>query len=220
MTMIDALGRLRERLGDQRGMTLAELMVATFIFGIVMLVFTTTLASVQRAVVRQDNLSRTNDDARLAMEQLDREIRSGNVLYDPADASLLGYDPYYYVRVYTQSNAPSRALDGEGSNGFSCVLWQLDDQGQLLTRRWPPTRPDLATAWRVVAEGIVNRDLGVPAFVLDADPAKGGRTLAVTLRVNDDLARHPTQTMEISESLTGRNTSHGYPASVCATLPT
>lgn len=195
-------------LREERGLSLAELMVASFIFGIVMLVFTTTMASVQRAVVRQDNLSRTNDQARLAMEQLDREIRSGNVLYDPAVES----DPNYVVRVYTQSNAPSRGT-------FSCVLWQLDDEGRLLTRRWPPSDPSSATDWRVVATGIVNQALSVPAFVLDADPAKGGRTLTVTFRVNDDLDRNPTQTIEITESLTGRNTSYGYPASVCATAP-
>lgn len=192
-------------------MTLAELMVATFIFGIVMLAFTSTLSSVQRATVAQDNLSRTNDQARLAMEQLDREIRSGNVLYNPADP-LAGYDPYFYVRVYTQSNAPSRGT-------FSCVLWQIDDQGRLLSRSWPPNDPGAATPWRIVATGIVNMQLDpqVPAFELvDEDTS---RTLRVTLRVNDDLEHHPSQTIEIGEALTGRNTSHGYPASVCATTP-
>lgn len=211
-----AIRRARLRLRDERGISLAELMVATFIFGLVMLVFTTTLASVQRAVVREDNLSRTNDDARLAMEQLDREIRSGNVLYDPADA-LTGYDPYYYVRVYTQSNAPTR--QGEGTSGFSCVLWQIDDQGRLLTRSWPPNQPEAATSWRVVAEGIVNRQLSPPVPAFELVDATTSRTLRVTLRVNDELARFPTQTIEISEALTGRNTSHGYPASVCATVP-
>lgn len=212
------LARGGHHLADERGMTLAELMVATFIFGIVMLVFTTTLASVQRAAVRQDNLSRTNDQARLAMEQLDREIRSGNVLYDPAQP-LAGYDPDFNVRVYTQSNAPSRALETAGSNGFACVLWTLDDQGQLLTRRWPPNDPASATQWRVVATGIVNKELDpqVPAFAL-VDPLTS-RTLRVTLRVNDALERFPSQTIEIEEALTGRNTSHGYPASVCATPP-
>jgi prepilin-type N-terminal cleavage/methylation domain-containing protein len=204
--------RVAERARDERGMSLVEVMVASIVLGVVVLVFTGTLASVQKAVVNQDNLSRTNDQARLAVEQLDREIRSGNVLYDPADEDP-PYDPFYTVRVYTQTNAPSR-------NTFSCVLWEITEAGELRTRRWPPDDVAAATAWRVVATGIVNRELGVPAFELDTDPLKGERTLSITLRVNEDFENRPTQTIEIQESLTGRNTSYGYPVSVCATTPT
>ena len=39
------------------------------------------LASVQRSVSLQTRLDQNNDQARLAMEQLDKEVRSGNVLY-------------------------------------------------------------------------------------------------------------------------------------------
>jgi prepilin-type N-terminal cleavage/methylation domain-containing protein len=204
--------RVAERARDERGMSLVEVMVASIILGVVVLVFTGTLASVQKAVVNQDNLSRTNDQARLAVEQLDREIRSGNVLYDPADEDP-PFDPFYTVRVYTQTNAPSR-------NTFSCVLWEITDAGELRTRRWPPDDVTAATAWRVVATGIVNRELGVPAFELDTDPLKGERTLSITLRVNEDFKNRPSQTIEIQESLTGRNTSYGYPVSVCGTTPT
>lgn len=205
-------GRLAERARDERGMSLVEVMVASIVLGVVVLVFTGTLASIQKAVVNQDNLSRTNDQARLAVEQLDREIRSGNVLYDPADEDP-PYDPFYTVRVYTQTNAPSR-------NTFSCVLWEITEAGELRTRRWPPDSVIDATAWRVVATGIVNRELGVPAFELDTDPLKGERTLSITLRVNEDFENRPSQTIEIQESLTGRNTSYGYPVSVCGTTPT
>ena len=200
---------LRKAARDERGVSLPELLVATMILGIVMVVFGTTLASVQMGIVRQDNLSRSNDQARLAIQQLDREIRSGNVLYDPADESA---DPYYRLRVYTQSNADTRG-------SFVCVMWQLNDEGEMLTRNWPPNLPAAATEWRVVATGIVNKELGVPAFALDPDPLKGDRTLNVTLRVNEDLENRPTQTIEITESLTGRNTSYGYPASVCSDPP-
>ncbi len=189
-------------------MTLVELMVATFVLSIVLLVFTSTLSSVQRAVVRQDNLSRTNDQMRLAIEQIDREIRSGNVLYDPA-----GEDPaYYQLRIYTQSNAPTRGT-------FSCVLWQIDDDGNLKTRRWPPSDPDSATPWRVVAAGVVSRTLGEPAFLLDPEPLRSSRTLVIDLAVNSNYDDYPSQTVRLQASLTGRNTSTGFPATVCSTTP-
>lgn len=208
-------------------MTLVELVVAMSILGIVLLVFTSVLASVQRGVVRQDSLSQTLDSARLAIQQLDRELRSGNVLYDPAlenapvgtpgrIPSCSGCLPGYTLRVYTQTNADTR-----GPTPYRCVLWKIEDQ-QLMTRWWPPLEPSGASAWRIVAEGIVNRDLSptTTAFVLDPDPLKAGRTLNVVYAANADLERYPTQTAKVQASLTGRNTSYGYPGNVCQSTPT
>jgi hypothetical protein len=94
----------------------------------------------------------------------------------------------------------------------------LDDQGQLLTRRWDPQGGE-GTTWRVVATGIVNKELDVPAFALDPDPLRGDRTLRVTLRVNEDIDRFPNATFELTQALTGRNTSYGFPVSVCGVIP-
>ena len=88
-------------------MTLVELVVAMAILSIVMLVMTTTLSSIQRAVVEEDVRTRLNDQARLAVQSIDRLVRSGNILYDPVDES--GNDPYdpgatgYLFRIYTQA---------------------------------------------------------------------------------------------------------------------
>jgi type II secretory pathway pseudopilin PulG len=208
-------------------MTLVELVVAMSILGVVLLVFTSVLASVQRGVVRQDTLSQTLDSARLAIQQLDRELRSGNVLYDPAlenaavgtpgrITSCTGCLPGYTLRVYTQTNADTR-----GPTPYRCVLWKIEDH-QLLTRWWPPLEPSQASGWRIVAAGIVNRDLSpaTVAFILDPDPLKGGRTLNVVYAANADLEHHPTQTARVQASLTGRNTSYGYPGNVCQSTPT
>jgi type II secretory pathway pseudopilin PulG len=198
-------------------MTLAELLVAMFVMGIAMMIFSSVLASVQRGVVAQESLNRTLESARLAVQQLDREIRSGNVLYDPAlenngQPSCTGCEPGFTLRIATQSNADTRG-------GHTCVLWQIDDQQRLLTRRWPPNVPADATAWRVVATGLVNRALGEAAFAIDTDPLKGGRTLNITLALNQDLEDRPGQTVRIRAALTGRNTSYDYPTNVCSTTP-
>jgi hypothetical protein len=100
-----------------------------------------------------------------------------------------------------------------------CVLWAIDEERRLLSRMWPPGLPADATNWRVVATDIVNRDLGIPAFDLDDDPQKGGRTLAIRLDVNVNLEGEPDQTTTIQSSYTGRNTSYGYPVSVCQDTP-
>lgn len=217
--MSKALDRLRL---DDRGITLVELLVSMMVLGVAMVIFGTTLMTVQTGVVKQDQLAQTNDQARLALEQLDREMRSGNVLYDPASegSSTPGADTTdnsYYVRIYTQTNA--------GTRGYSCVQWRINTSKELQTRWWPPENPTAVTAWRTVAEGVVNRAFGVPAFQLDSDPLKGGavagqsRVLNVTLRVSVDPDSTPIKATELQASFTGRNTSYGYPVSVCSPVP-
>jgi len=198
-------------LGDERGMTLVELVVAMAILSIVMLVMTTTLSSIQRAVVEEDVRMRLNDQARLAVQSIDRLVRSGNILYDPVDES--GNDPYgaatgYMFRIYTQA-------EQSAAQSARCAIWLLNDQQQLLYRTWPILEPENASPWQVVADSVVNRDLADPAFTLDA----AGRTIAVNFYINPDLAHRPQATQVVSASLTGRNTSFGYPVQLCATLP-
>ena len=200
---------LRARLRDQSGITLVELLVAMMILSIVSLVFTTTLTSVQRAVVREDVRTQLNNKARLAIQSLDRQVRSGNLLYPPSSES----DPYggtsgYMFRVYTQANTPT-----EGQ--FRCALWLIDNNQQLKYRWWPALQPEDATSWVIVTDGVVNRTLGQPAFSVDAT----NRTAAVTFYLNPSYSTDSTATQRVTASLTGRNTSFGYPNDVCEDLP-
>ena len=200
------------RLRDERGITLPELLVAMMILSIVSVVFTTTLTSVQRAVVREDVRTRLNDNARLAIQTMDRQVRSGNLLYNPVAEA----DPYtgtlgagYMFRIYTQANAPT-----EGQ--FNCALWLIDDQQRLKFQSWPALQPEDASGWRVITDGVVNRTTGQPAFSLDAT----NRTASVTFFLNPSYTTDASATQRVAASLTGRNTSFGYPQDVCEDLPT
>lgn len=193
-------------------MTLVELVIAMMLLSTVLLVFTSTFASVQDQIVDESVRSALNDEARLAMQSFDRIVRSGNVLYDPVDE--VGNDPYdptaagYMFRIYTQAK-------NQPDDGPRCALWLIDDQQRLLYRTWTPLQPDTATDWRVVAEGVVNRDLDEPAFLLDTE----ARSVTIDIQVNPDLADRATATQEFTASVTGRNTSFGYPVNVCQDLP-
>jgi len=200
-------------------MTLVELTVSMSLLAVVSVIFLTALASVQRGVERQTDRTTTNDQARLAVEQLDHEIRSGNLLYDPATETDFPNDvfPNMSLRIYTQANADIR------NPGNQCVQWRITGADELQTRRWATNWRDdpatLVTTWRVVAENVINRDpsVNVNAFSLDPDPAKGGRTIVVRLVVNSNAASG--QNVTIRQSLTGRNTEYGYPINVCADIP-
>lgn len=202
---------------EERGFTLPELAITVSMLLIVLATFLGVLESVNTAVGRQQDRSVSNDDARLAVARLDREIRSGNVLYDPGTEA----DPYYTLRIYTQANATTR------TPSFQCVQWVIEDQ-QLLRRFWPPGEPENVSEWTVVADNVVNAEPGVevPAFTLDTlapgdNPAgdKGGRTVEIVLVIDSTPGDPTSNAVRIETSLTGRNTSFGFPVDVCEPAP-
>jgi prepilin-type N-terminal cleavage/methylation domain-containing protein len=210
--MSSAIHRVRNVLREERGMTLAELMVAMAILSIASVVFASTMISIQRASVQQDFRTRNVDQVRLAMQSIDRQVRSGNLLYNPSSA--YGTPPLpadYTLLIYTQANLPTV--------GNRCVLWSINDAEQLVTRSWVPLDPygPSTTEWQVVAEDVINRTGGSPTPAFSLDPT--GRTITVTFLVNIDEAGSPNATQRIRSAITGRNTSFGYPINVCQDPP-
>ena len=217
MTIGSIARRLRMARRDERGMTLVELMVSVALMMVVATIFTTTLLSIQRSVINQQARSEMNDQARLALEQMDREIRSGNYLYNPAteaEALCAGIDcaPSYSLRVYTQVNAPTRTPPQQ------CVQWVIDDQ-QLFRRAWAPGETESLSGWRMVADGIVNRDIPpseggpVPAFSIDAS----GKLLDITLMLNSDFGSSDApRTVRMNTSIAIRNPATAGP---CDPIP-
>jgi type II secretory pathway component PulJ len=210
MRPTDRLRSASRRLGVEDGISMTEVLIVMVLLGVVAAALLSGLASMQKSVATAESRSRRNDEVRLALSQIDREIRSGNVFYDPADEDdpSLGLVPNMSMRVYTQSNATTR--DEE------CAQWRIKD-GQLQTRLW--VKDDMTPkGWRVVAEDIVNEELDppVPAFVRDTSSA--GRTMRITIVVDrpDDAAK--PERLELS--ITGRNTSNvSYNEGACAMVP-
>jgi len=192
-------------------MTIIELTVVMGLLLSVLSIFLGVLDSVNRGLVTQEERSRANDEVRAAVEQMDREIRSGNVLYDPAEETPIGHQ-FYTLRIYTQANATTRTPP------LQCVQWRI--LGQRLNRRaWPAGHPEDETGWRTIAENVVNRELGVHAFTLDPDPAKGGRVINVVLLVDEDTTDTTTSPVRVQTALNGRNTTYNYATNVCDPSP-
>ncbi|MCA1727149.1 MAG: hypothetical protein LC722_05720 [Actinobacteria bacterium] len=186
------------------------MLITISLLAVVSVIFLSIMGSVQQGIGRQTDRSNDNDQARLAIQELDREIRSGNVLYDPG-AETAPFTPYYTLRIYTQTNANTR------TPGNRCVQWRITSS-QLQRRDWSTTNPvGTVSGWRVIADDVVNVAQGVRPFVLDTDPSKGGRIVNVTI-VTQSSARSGSP-VRISASVSGRNTSYGYPTTVCATVP-
>jgi len=190
--------------------TLIELVITTMLLGIVMAVIFGALVSVQRTFTTADQRGQTNDQVRLAANDIDRMVRSGNVLYDPASetAANSGVAAGYSLRIYTQANGNQR-----------CVQWRVIS-GFLESRAWTTTwqLDGDVTGWRKVADHIVNTS---PPFTLDSNSAFGGRIVNIDLLADRGTAASSnTAPVEVKVSVTGRNTEYGYDPVVCNSVPT
>lgn len=201
------------------GVTLVEMLVVMMLFAGILTVTFSVLATVQRQTA--DTMAKSSDAAvvRLGLAQIDRQVRSGNVLYSPAGevgtagctaatvAPSATPNAGNCMRVYTQSNGVQR-----------CVQWQLLS-GNLRSRSWSSTwqTDGLTSPWQTVAYHLVNT-AATPPFVLQGSATSyGSRLVDVRLQVQSVNVRGPST--QITSSLSGRNTQYGYDPGVCSPVP-
>ena len=211
---------LRPAGGRDAGMTLIELMVAMVVFSIsIAIAFSAVIVVVQKSNDAQQSAN-AEAELRLALAQIDRQVRSGNVLFSPAAETTDGCQTVgpatdqagTCMRIFTQSNGDEK-----------CVQWQLyadtTDPGsfQLRSRSW---QTDWATTGQVSDWGVVARGLHLgtkaPFTLLGATTVYNERMLQVHLEVTDERRDTP---VSIDSSLTGRNTSYGYDTDQCFPVP-
>lgn len=196
-------------------------MVASSLMLVVMAICLSFLVSVQRTENTDQLRSQANDQARQAVQQIDREVRSGNLLYnpvtEPANSAGTSCSPAtvpadnciaqgYSLRVYTQANGDYR-----------CAQWRVLAQA-LQTRSWNEDGTQV-TGWSTVADHIVNATTaGAPApFARDGNAAFADSLLDVDFVVNE--GHGSGQGVTVQASIAGRNTEYGYSPTVCSTIP-
>lgn len=185
-----------------RGSSLLELSIAMVLLVSVLSGALTVSLAVQRAQGATAARDSVNARARVALASIDRLLRSGNVLYDPATESPAGFS----LRAYTQSNGIQR-----------CVQWSVAD-GLLKSRAWSPTwqTDGAVTGWHVLATGVTNTS-AEPPFSLDPTPAYAGRLLLVSLQMASGTSGSADGVAETA--IAGRNTSYGFSSAVCSAVP-
>lgn len=220
--------RWRTARRSDRGWTLTELLVAMSIFTVLLIIVFSFLTTYSQQT--RDNLARARavDQARLGLMQIDRQVRSGNVISDPASESIgsSGVEPFYSLRVYTQT-------DGV----YQCVQWRVrystgSDFGVLEFRSWKPNWQTVGgvSDWAIVARDVVkptgtfsqsDNTTWPPFFVesTDAEASSVAQTIRVTLRVKDPEQSVNSKPQTLTSVLTGRNTVYGYPADSCTAVP-
>lgn len=210
------------------GMTLTELLVSMIIFSIAIAMVFSAVILTMRWSQEVQQTSDANTELRNALAQIDRQVRSGNVLFSPADepthlasCAMVGAaadQAGTCMRIFTQSNGDQK-----------CVQWQLtadlttsNGTHLLQTRSWArdwQTSGDYST-WRTVARDlefdITAPGVTAPFTLLGASTPYKERSLFVYLEVLDERRDEP---IAITSTLTGRNTSYGYDAGECLPVP-
>jgi len=187
----------------ESGASLLEVTITLALLSVVTAMILAVLDVVQRGVVKAESRSRSVDEARLAARQIDRQIRSGNVLYTPESGGMA-------LRVYTQANGEQK-----------CVQWRLAGR-QLQWRSWATTwaTDGNVSPWRVAADDVVNAVVSpaVPLFALDtSQPEFGQRVMRIAIVANDDDRSGSPARIDLS--VTGRNTQSYGSSTVCNDVP-
>jgi len=202
------------------GWTLVELLVSMSIFIVVLaIVFTLLLTMSQQTA---DNMARSEQmtQIRLGLAQIDRQVRSGNVISDPHDETWDNSHALanYSLRIYTQTDGTNR-----------CAQWRVifptgPTTGRLEFRSWQPDwlSSGVVSPWRVVANGLVAPTTAADAPFQRVAYAAGAKaqSVQVTLWVKAAGLKASAAPAAIKSVLTGRNTVFGYPADECAAVPT
>lgn len=217
---------------DDSGMTLVELLVSMLIFAILMAI--TTAVMINMLYMSRDNLGRVQaaQDARLGLSQIDRQVRSGNVILDPSLETYAGSQvaPYYSLRIFTQEGTTPK-----------CAQWRVYDDdsdgiGELQYRHWSPNYPTdpVVAPWAVVAHDVVvtpsvtpvSSDSSTwppfwkdPSLIAGTAGATPAQNVRITLHIQTPEMREGSKPVSISSVVTGRNTVMGYSESNCSSIP-
>ena len=140
----------------QEGLTLPELMVAIFLLVIVSAVFLPTLVSGMRATEQISNAARSNDNVRLVIQRIDREMRAAEQICTPLPGDPPGDTLTFITRAYTASTT---------ATGTRRITYQLT--GTTLEKS-----ADGGATWMPVVEGIFNGTIIDDEYNLAQTPAR------------------------------------------------
>lgn len=209
-------GHERHAADGEAGLTLIELAVTMMLLGIVLGMVVQVMVSVQSSVELQAGRSARNDRLGLAVRALERQIRSGEVLGDPATEADAANDiaAGMSIRIRTRSTG---TIEAE-----RCVQWRIDGTGRLESRAWSPNWlvDGDYTGWQLAVDGVANRAAApaVDAFTRSAAPEYAGRVVEIRLLARGDGPADAVQRVETS--VTGRGAAVGAPAAAsCDDLP-
>ncbi len=194
------------RIHHEDGVTLTELMVAVFLLIVVSAIFLPTMISGMTATGQITNVARSNDDGRLALQRIDREVRAAEIICTPAPGDPPGDTLRFLTRAYTAATT---------ADGTRDITYALNGTGLEKST-------DGGATWSPIIDGVVNATVvdddynsregrspgtpGVPLFTNDQDAGYPSYGKVITVRLWIDES--PTDNISpilLTTELSGRN---------------
>lgn len=207
--MTAIIDRLRRQPADS-GLTLVELIVAVSLMAVVLTILTAMTGLMYNMVNKGTSLSTAQDQSRVAIEALDKQVRYANTITTPGT----GTDGGYYVEWETGNT---------GQQNY-CTQWRYEPTSQLLqSRTWPVEDASVTvtpTNWATVASHILAPTSGNIFTVVqpNATTSVDRQSLQFNFRAQGaaGTAGHSAVTMASQVTLTAANTtSTTTSANVC-----
>jgi hypothetical protein len=190
---------MRRLLRGQAGISTIEMTVAAGILVAVMAMVMPLVTTSFNLLGEHESRASVDADLQIAMRQLTRDVRSGNVVGAPF---AVGGKTAMGVRIYTQTNGVP----------FRCVEYQVN--GATLRRRDRDPADSWTESWQTIATNLTNA-VTIPtkdAFTRSADKS----TLTIKLLMDPRGSGRP---VESNVAITGRNTKYydtPFAESTCA----
>lgn len=139
----------------EEGMSLIELMVGMSLLLVALLMFGSALYITQRSAQQSSNYSIANDAVHLAMQDIDRQLRSGYVVNT---AQIGAAAAGRAVRIYTEATGSPRcvawALAAAPGSSTSLALYTASWAGNQTLAQSGITSSFARAPWRMVTDGL------------------------------------------------------------------
>ncbi|WP_380168489.1 type II secretion system protein J [Jannaschia sp. R86511] len=175
---------------DDAGFTLVELMVAMFIFSILLVILTAGISAMSRSTVRVTASGEAMTDLNRLYNRLDKEVPYATALNRQV---LSGGD--WYLEYFTDSTEA-------GARPF-CTQYRLDTSARAVqVRSWNTEGALGLTGWTTLAVDVVPR-AGSPWLVRPADDTYVRQRLTVAV----DVEQPATPVQQLDTTFVARNTT-------------
>lgn len=198
----------------ESGLTLVELLVALSLFLVALLLFGGALISTQKMQATSGEYSRSNDQVHLALQAIDRQIRSG------------------YVAGISAGSVPDREWDSaltiftEAGGVPRCVRWAVADSdatqasgvARLYSSEWFPaslvpaqrTPPSFSAlspspSWILVADNLWNWLAPTKVAPFSPDPSAAEPLSTVDVKFVLNSSTRDAAVVEVGSAYTSRN---------------
>lgn len=187
-----------------------ELAIAMFIgvtlLTLVMVSLTTTVQTGLNAVAS----GHANDENNLALNEIQRQVVSADVIYDPTVDTPTSVTPtpthpttLVTIKNHTTTGGYLLRLLTNYKGSTTCVQWRLTNTGELQFRSWAMNHPTTLAGWNAGWQTVVTGLLTTtpPFSTASSTPAYGNRILTVTLVAKSGAAStRLNPTAEVSAS--------------------